>query len=134
MQQIIGAEIDENCAALYKKLEIFKLKDSLKNIHLMWYFDHNELPKNIQTCFIYANRVQEYPLRFSSLGKLCEIRKYNSKTHGLDCFVHNRPKLLNMLKSCELYRESKTKACFLTNCKKLSKLDIKTNTIVKTIT
>ena len=117
---IMGAEFDENCAEFYKELKIFKLKDllHLKNVSLMWDYDHNELPKNFQKFFCYANKVHDYPTRFSSMGKLCEDKKFNSKTHGLDSFAHNGPKILNFLKSMELYKEAKTKIYFLSNYKK----------------
>ena len=116
---IYGADCDAHCAPLYKKLEILKLKDLfyLKNVSIMWDYDRNELPENFRNCFVYANQIHDYPTRFSSAGKLCENKKFNSHTYGLNSFAYNGPKILNYLKTTTLYKESNTKVHFINKFK-----------------
>ena len=116
---IIGAEADAHCTPLYKELKIMKLKDliHLNNASLMWDYDHNEVPINLKTFFTYANQTHCYPTRFSSAGKLCEDKKFNSNSHGLNSFAHIGPKVLNHLKDSVLYNEAKTKIYFLSKYK-----------------
>ena len=116
---ISGVDIDVNCTPLYKDLKILKLKDllHLKNVNIMWDYDHESIPLTFKKFFIYADQTHEHLTRFSSARKLCENKKFNSNTHGLNSFAYNGPKILNSLKNSDLYNQAQTKDCFIENYK-----------------
>ena len=117
---IAGADYDAPCTPIYKKLKIIKVKDlfHLQNISLMWDYDHNKLPANFKNLFSYANKMHDYSTRFSCADKLCENKKFNSQTNGINSFAYNGPKILNALKDLSLYKEAKTKKFFLRKYKR----------------
>ena len=117
---IHGSDYDAHSDPIYKNLNIVKVKDllHLKYVSLMWDFDHDTIPNNFKNFFVYANKTHSYQTRFATSGKLCENKKFNTKTHGLNSFTHKGPKILNSLKDNILYRESKNKLSFLKIYKK----------------
>ena len=80
-------------------------------------YDHKELPKNFQNYFTYANETHRYPTSFSRMGKLCENKKFKTDTYGVDSFTYQGPKILNSIKSLEIYKEARTKKYFLSKYK-----------------
>ena len=118
---ICGADFDAHSTPLFKTLDIIKVKDlfHLRNVSLMWDYDHKELPNSFKDFFTYAYKTHNYSTRFSSAGKLCEDKKFYSNRHGLNSFAYNGPKVLNSIKNLEIYNESKTKTHFITEYKKI---------------
>ena len=84
----------------------------------MWDYDHDDMPENLKSFFIYADQVHNYPTRFATEGKLCKNKHFNSITHGLKSFAHEGPQTLNDLKALNLYKEAKTKHYFVKKYKK----------------
>ena len=116
---ITDANYDAETNSLFKNVKILKLKDQLqlKNASLMWDYDHVQLPKNFTNYFTYANETHGYLTRFSSQGKLCENKQSKTDTYGVNSFMHQGPKILNSLKTLEIYKEAKTRVYFLNKYK-----------------
>ena len=112
---ISGADWDAPCNPIYKKLGILKVKDLVnhKFASLMWDFDHNLLPNSFESFFNYAKNTHKYGTRFANANKLCENKKFNTNTYGINSFTFVGPKVLNSLKDTQLYQESKSKLLFL---------------------
>ena len=83
----------------------------------MWDFDHTLLPNSFEGSFTYAKNTHKYGTRFANANKLCENKKFNSNTYGINSFTFVGPKVLNSLKDTHLYHESRTKHYFLKKLK-----------------
>ena len=96
---------------------ILKVKDlyNLKLASLMWYFDHNQLPKRFKSFFSYANEKHKCETSFAMSNKLYQGKKFNTNSYGTKSFANQEPKIMNILKSLPLYIESKSKNHFIRN-------------------
>ena len=93
---------------IYKELEILSLSDLFKHqtSSLMWDLDHDTLPRSLATYFSKIRDEHPYSTRLAASDKLA-IKKYNTKTYGLNSFQTQGALILNDLKDNELYTNAR---------------------------
>ena len=100
---------------IFNKLKILKCQYLLKLATLMWDFDHDVIPKSLNSWFNKKPN-HSYFTRFVKQGKLkpCE---YNTTKFGIHSFRYEGTQLLNKLKDEKVYTNSKSRIDLTTKLK-----------------
>ena len=102
---------------IFQELNILKCSDQyLVNLaSLMWDYDHNLLPKSLNTWF---NKIPSHPYgtRFVKKGKLTPVN-FKTTRYGINSFRYEGTNILNILKDEPIYTNSKSKKEFVAKFK-----------------
>ena len=103
------AEYQAHTDPIFKRQNILKSADQylLNLASLMWEFDHDTIPKSLNTWFDKKSK-HSYNTRFVKKGKIKPC-KFNTIKFGKHSFRYEGYKLLNLLKDEVVYTESTTK-------------------------
>ena len=82
----------------------------------MWDYDHNSLPKSLNSLFTKTKNTHSYRTRFANADKLT-VDRVNSYKYGVMSFKVIGATKLNELKDCDFYNEARTKQMFLNSLK-----------------
>ena len=83
---------------------------------LMWDYDHDTLPTSLKPHFKRVNLVHNYATRSAINGNLYYSKAYTSK-YGIKSFKYQGVKILNYLKSMDIYQNAISKSFFLKQLK-----------------
>ena len=83
---------------------------------LMWDYDHDTLPTSLKPHFKRVNLVHNYSTRSAIKGNLYYSKVYTSK-YGIKSFKYQGVKILNYLKSMDIYQNAISKSFFLKQLK-----------------
>ena len=105
---------------LFKDLQILRFGELFKThlASLMWDYDHETLPENLNLLFSRRSDVHSINLRNTSNQRLYTSTRRNTN-YGSNSFSHTGSLLLNELKDMNIYNESASKTVFLKNYKHL---------------
>ena len=82
----------------------------------MWDYDHNSLPKSLNSLFTKTKNTHSYRTWFANADKLT-VDRVNSYKYGAMSFKVIGATKLNELKDCDFYNEARTKQMFLNSLK-----------------
>ena len=112
--------------SIYHNLKILNIDHQLQVqlSSLMWDYDHEILPESLKMNFKKANLVHNYSTRTASRGGLYHV--VNTIKHGIKSFKYQGVKILNDLKTMNIYKNSVRKSKFMKELKSdlLSTYDI----------
>ena len=116
LRKITNVEYDTHISEIYKQANVLKLNDlfNTKIMSLMWDFDHNILPDNLNKFFVCTNE-HSYETRTVEAGMI-QINP-NFRTAKNKSFPFLGTKILNEMKRNPLYNPILHKKTFTTNIK-----------------
>ena len=82
----------------------------------MWDYDHDTLPKALNSLFTKTKNTHSHGTRFANVDKLT-VDRVNSHKYGDMSFKVIGATKLNELKDCDFYNEARTKQMFLNSLK-----------------
>ena len=118
IRAITFSDFRAHTSPIFKDITILKVHDLFQYqvSSIMWDYDHNTLPKSLNSLFTKTKNTHSYGTRFANADKLT-IDRVNSHKYGDMSFRVIGANKLNELKDCDFYNEARTKQMFLNSLK-----------------
>ena len=118
IRAITFSDFRAHTSPIFKDINVLKVKDLFQYqvSSIMWDYDHNTLPKSLNSLFTKTTTTHSYRTRLANADKLT-IDKVNTHKYGDMSFKVIGATKLNELKDCDFYNSARTKKLFLDSLK-----------------
>ena len=119
IRAITFSDFRAHTSPIFKDINTLKVNDLFQYqvSSIMWDYDHNTLPKSLNSLFTKTKTTHSYRTRFANADKLT-VGRVNSHKYGDMSFKVIGATKLNELKDCDFYIEARSKQIFLHSLKK----------------
>jgi len=114
IRAITFSDFRAHTSPIFKDTNTLKVHDLFKYqvSSIMWDYDHNTLPKSLNSLFTKTKNVHSYRTRFANADKLT-VDRVNTHKYGDMSFRVIGAITLNELKDCDFYNDARSKQTFL---------------------
>ena len=118
IRAITFSDFRAHTSPIFKDINVLKVNDLFQYqvSSIMWDYDHNTLPKSLNSLFTKTKSTHSHRTRFANADKLT-IDKVNSHRYGDMSFKVIGATKLNELKDFDFYNDARSKKCFLDSLK-----------------
>ena len=118
IRAITFSDFRAHTSPIFKDINVLKVNDLFQYqvSSIMWDYDHNTLPKSLNSLFTKTKSTHLYRTRFANADKLT-IGRVNSHKYGDMSFKVIGATKLNELKDFDFYNDARTKKLFLDSLK-----------------